>query len=413
MSRKAKMKQKTKILAAFAVTSALIFASCSNSDSAEDRTKNEALSPESSDGGFGPNLVVNPSNEDGKNGWGYEGSWYVGKGSGYGGDWQRPRSGESIASSSYTLGTRNQRVSLSSESDEYLDTSPEITVSTWFNGRCGGRFFMRAQLLDGSGVVIDTKNVGSENSLKNVHLSDWTDQSWVQHSLSFTGYPAGVRSVLYTDGGKDGCWWRGFYGGQMDDTEVRVKANVATTSVAPEIPAEVTTTTVAVDTPIEITAPPEIVVDPTATDYICTSECVKGIAVAAGLPDGVVSVSVDGGAPVVLTGENTVALTSGSSNLEFFVGGETGTPKSIKSGIKRSADAKQTDVPAESSDSTVAPAEESDTTVAGSDTTVAAETDSGTSDDSSGSSPILWIIIALIVIAVIAYLVRRSQASKA
>ena len=406
------MKQKTKILAAFAVTSALIFASCSNSDSAEDRTKNEALSPESSDGGFGPNLVVNPSNEDGRNGWAYSGSWYVGKGSGYGGDWQRPRSGESIASSSYTLGTRNQVISLSSESDEYLDTSPEITVSTWFNGRCGGRFFMRAQLLDGSGVVIDTKNVGSENSLQNVHLSDWTDQSWVQHSVSFTGYPAGVRSVLYTDGGKDGCWWRGFYGGQMDDTEVRVKANVATTSVAPEIPAEVTTTTVAVETPIEITSPPEIAVDPAATDYTCTSECVKGIAAAAGLPDGVVSVSVDGGAPVVLTGENAVALTSGSSKLTFSVAAN-GKTKEITSAVKRSAGAKQTDVPAASSDSTVAPAEESDTTVAGSDTTVAAETDSESSEDSSGSSPILWIIIALIVIAIIAYLVRRSQASKA
>ena len=406
------MKQKTKILAAFAVTSALIFASCSNSDSAEDRTKNEALSPESSDGGFGPNLVVNPSNEDGRNGWAYSGSWYVGKGSGYGGDWQRPRSGESIASSSYTLGTRNQVISLSSESDEYLDTSPEITVSTWFNGRCGGRFFMRAQLLDGSGVVIDTKNVGSENSLQNVHLSDWTDQSWVQHSVSFTGYPAGVRSVLYTDGGKDGCWWRGFYGGQMDDTEVRVKANVATTSVAPEIPAEVTTTTVAVETPIEITSPPEIAVDPAATDYTCTSECVKGIAAAAGLPDGVVSVSVDGGAPVVLTGENAVALTSGSSKLTFSVAAN-GKTKEITSAVKRSAGAKQTDVPAASSDSTVAPAEESDTTVAGSDTTVAAETDSESSEDSSGSSPILWIIIALTVIAIIAYLVRRSQASKA
>jgi hypothetical protein len=403
------MKQKTKILAAFAVASTLIFAACSNSEESDDRTKNEALSPESSDGGFGPNLVVNPSNEDGKNGWGYEGSWYVGKGSGYGGDWQRPRSGESIASSSYTLGTRNQRVSLSSESDEYLDTSPEITVSTWFNGRCGGRFFMRAQLLDGSGVVIDTKNVGSENSLKNVHLSDWTDQSWVQHSVSFTGYPAGVRSVLYTDGGKDGCWWAGFYGGQMDDTEVRVKANVATTSVAPETPAEVTTTTVAVDTPIEITAPPEIVVDPTATDYSCTSECVKGIAVAAGLPDGVVSVSVDGGAPVVLTGENAVALTSGSSKLEFSVAAN-GTTKSIASGVKRSAGAKQTDIPAATSDTTVAPAEESDTTIAAVTDT---ETETETSDDSSGSSPILWIIIALIVIAVIAYLVRRSQASKA
>ncbi len=403
------MKQKTKLLAAFAVTSALIFASCSNSDESGSRTKNEALTPESSDGGFGPNLVVNPSNENNRDGWAYSGSWYVGKGSGYGGDWQRPRSGTNIASTSFRLGTRNQVISLSSESDEYLDTSPEITVSTWFNGRCGGRFFMRAQLLDGSGVVIDTKNVGSENSLQNVHISDWTDQSWVQHSVSFTGYPAGVRSVLYTDGGRDGCWWAGFYGGQMDDTEVRVKANVATTSVAPEIPAEVTTTTVADSTPIEITSLPEIAVDPTATDYSCTSECVKGIAAAAGLPDGVVSVSVDGGAPVVLTGENAVALASGSSKLTFSVAAN-GTTKEITSGVKRSAGAKQTDLPTATSDTTVAPAEESDTTIAAVTET---ETETETSDDSSGSSPILWIIIALIVIAVIAFLVRRSQASKA
>ena len=407
------MKQKTKILAAFAVTSALIFASCSNSDESGSRTKNEALTPESSDGGFGPNLVVNPSNEEGTNGWSYTGDVYVGNGFGYeNGEWQRPRSGTAIAATSYWLGTRGQTVSLSSESDEYLDTSPEITVSTWFNGRCGGRFFMRAELLDADGNVLDSKSVGGEDNLQYVHVSDWEDQSWVQHAVSFTGYPAGARSVRYTDGGQDSCWWAGYYGGQMDDTEVRIKANVATTSVAPETPAEVTTTTVADSTPIPVVSPPEIVVDPAATDFSCSAECVSGLAVAAGLPDGVVSVSVDGGAPVVLTGKNSIALASGSSKLTFSVAAN-GTTKSISSGVKRSANAKQTELPAASSDSTVAPAEESDTTVAGSDTTVAAETDSGTSDDSSGSSPILWIIIALIVIAIIAYLVRRSQASKA
>jgi hypothetical protein len=364
----------------------------------EETTTTVAGEVSTSDAGFGPNLVVNPSNEEGTNGWSYTGDVYVGNGFGYeNGEWQRPRSGTAIAATSYWLGTRSQTVSLSSESDEYLDTSPEIAVSTWFNGRCGGRFFMRAELLDADGNVLDAKNVGSEGDLQYVHESDWEDQSWVQHAVSFTGYPAGARSVRYTDGGQDSCWWAGYYGGQMDDTEIRVKANSSTTSVEPATPVEVTTTTVADDKPLPVDAPTEVVVDDKATDFTCTEPCINGFAAAAGLPNGEVSVSVDGGAPIALTGANSVPLSADASSLVFTVASD-GKTKDITVAVKRTA--------VEASDTTVAPAEESDTTVA-------AETDSGTSDDSSGSSPILWIIIALIVIAVIAYLVRRSQASKA
>ena len=364
----------------------------------EETTTTVAGEVSTSDAGFGPNLVVNPSNEEGTNGWSYTGDVYVGNGFGYdNGEWQRPRSGTAIAATSYWLGTRSQTVSLSSESDEYLDTSPEIAVSTWFNGRCGGRFFMRAELLDADGNVLESKNVGSEGDLQYVHESDWEDQSWVQHSLSFTGYPAGARSVRYTDGGQDGCWWWGYYGADMDDTEVRVKANTSTTSTEPATPVEVTTTTVADDKPLPVDAPTEVVVDDKAKDFTCSESCVAGFAAAAGLPNGEVSVSVDGGTAVALTGTNAVPLTADAKSLVFTVasGGKT---KDITVAVKRTA--------VEASDTTVAPSE-------GSDTTVAAGTDSGTSDDSSGSSPILWIIIALIVIAVIAYLVRRSQASKA
>jgi hypothetical protein len=183
----------------------------------------------------------------------------------------------------------------------------------------------------------------------------------------------------------------------MDDTEIRVKANSSTTSVEPATPVEVTTTTVADDKPLPVDAPTEVVVDDKATDFTCTEPCINGFAAAAGLPNGEVSVSVDGGAPIALTGANSVPLSADASSLVFTVASD-GKTKDITVAVKRTA--------VEASDTTVAPAEESDTTVA-------AETDSGTSDDSSGSSPILWIIIALIVIAVIAYLVRRSQASKA
>jgi hypothetical protein len=420
------MKQKTKLLAAFAVASALIFASCSSSDSSEvDRNRNsEMILPgdESTDtvvdkvsasgNQFGPNLVVNPSNEDGRTGWSYSGNVYVGNGFGYdGGEWQRPHSGTAIVATSYRLGTRSQTVSLSSEKDSYLDTSPEISVSTWFNGRCGGRFFMRAELLGADGNVLDTKNVGSEGSLQYVHKSDWEDQSWVQQTLTFTGYPSGARSLRYTDGGQDGCWWAGYYGADMDDTEVRVKADLSVPTTEPATPEEVTTTTVADSTPLPVAPPAEVLVEEKAKDFTCRDACIAGMAAAAGLPNGEVSVSVNGGPAVPLTGANSVPLGTDASTLVFTVS-SNGKTKKITVPVKR-ASAK------ESSEMVAAPAA-SETTVAmpvttvaaGTETTVAMSTDAP-SDDSSGSSPILWVIIALIAVAIVAYLVRRKQASKA
>jgi hypothetical protein len=77
---------------------------------------------------------------------------------------------------------------------------------------------MRAELLDGSANVLATQNFGSESSLMaNIDLV------WNKRTLRFSGYPSGVRSVRYTDGGKDGCFWAGYYGAAMDDTSVKVR----------------------------------------------------------------------------------------------------------------------------------------------------------------------------------------------
>lgn len=161
---------------------------------------------------LGANLVVNPGAESGTDGWSYTGDWYVGPG------WKTPHSGTQSVSTSYSLATRTQTVSLSSETTTYLDTSPDIEVSTWFHGLCGTRFFMRAELLDGSANVLATQNFGSENALMaNIDLV------WNKRTLRFSGYPSGVRSVRYTDGGMDGCFWAGYYGAAMDDTSVKVR----------------------------------------------------------------------------------------------------------------------------------------------------------------------------------------------
>lgn len=161
---------------------------------------------------LGANLVVNPGAESGTDGWSYTGDWYVGP------EWNTARSGTESSATSYMLATRTQTVSLSSETTSYLDTSPDIEVSTWFNGRCGTQFFMRAELLDGSANVLATQNFGSENALMaNINLV------WNKRTLRFSGYPSGVRSVRYTDGGMDGCFWAGYYGASMDDTSVKVR----------------------------------------------------------------------------------------------------------------------------------------------------------------------------------------------
>jgi hypothetical protein len=84
---------------------------------------------------------------------------------------------------------------------------------------------MRAELLDGSANVLATQNFGSESSLMaNIDLV------WNKRTLRFSGYPSGVRSVRYTDGGKDGCFWAGYYGAAMDDTSVKVRQPSPATS---------------------------------------------------------------------------------------------------------------------------------------------------------------------------------------
>ena len=396
------MKQKTKILAAFAVASALIFASCSNSDSAmPDKVKNSAIA-QPGEGlkiavyTFDPGALDQTLDSDG---------W----GSGMESQINRNDSAFTLCEGADTE-TGNIEFDggaiYGCPQDDYVLVHYSGTITA--PGEAGQSrsvaFNMTAD--DGTSLAIDGQSV----------IESWT----VKPCSSATGettMEAGKQVAIdawyfeYRGEQCNGLYWS-IDGGEMTVvppsafTPGDVKA--PETSVAPE--EETTTSVEETTTPVEETtttiaeAPTEVVVDEKAQDFACSEACVAGYAAAAGLPNGEVSVSVDGGAPIALTGANSVPLSADASSLVFTVTSD-GKTKDITVPVKRAS--------TEASDTTVAPAEESDTTVAGSDTTVAAETDSGTSDDSSGSSPILWIIIALIVIAIIAYLVRRSQASKA
>jgi hypothetical protein len=383
------MKQKTKILAAFAVASALIFASCSNSDSAmPDKVKNSAIAQP----GEGLKIAVytfDPGALD-----------------------------QSVKNDGWGRGLENQ-INRSDSAFTLCEGADTETGNIEFNG---GLIYGCPQddyvLVHYSGTITAPGEAGQSRSVAfNMTADDGTSLSIDGQSVieSWTVKPCSSATGETTlEAGKSvaiDAWYFEYRGAQcnglywsIDGGEMTVvppsaftpgDVEAPETSVAPE---EETTTTVAGEVSTSpVDAPTEVVVDDKAKDFTCSESCVAGYAAAAGLPNGEVSVSVDGGAPIALTGANSVPLSADASSLVFTVASD-GKTKDITVAVKRTA--------VEASDTTVAPSEESDTTVA-------AGTDSGTSDDSSGSSSILWIIIALIVIAVIAYLVRRSQASKA
>jgi len=380
------MKQKTKILAAFAVTSALIFASCSNSDSAmPDKVKNSAIA-QPGEGLKVEVYKIDPTVIDGSKG----DEW------GRGLEDQIGRNGSGLTtcegSDTETANVEWNGGVIHGCQAEYVLVHYSGTITAPGEAGQSRSIVMTMAADDGNSLSIDGNSV----------IEDWRAKGCYNTTGEVTmeaGKPVAIDAwyFQFRGGSCAGLYW------QIDGSEIAVippsaftpgDVKAPETSVAPE---EETTTSVEETTTTIAEAPTEVVVDEKAQDFACSEACVAGYAAAAGLPNGEVSVSVDGGAPIALTGANSVPLSADASSLVFTVTSD-GKTKDITVPVKRAS--------TEASDTTVAPAEESDTTVA-------AETDSGTSDDSSGSSPILWIIIALIVIAVIAYLVRRSQASKA
>uniref|UniRef100_A0A7E4ZX63 FBA domain-containing protein n=1 Tax=Panagrellus redivivus TaxID=6233 RepID=A0A7E4ZX63_PANRE len=93
-------------------------------------------------------------------------------------------------------------------SDEIMDKyRPPITFTEYVAHRadCGARYFLRAFINDENGTMIEHKT-------DTVVFEQWQLQKWVKKTVTFSGYPAGVRRVHIESGGKDTQFWAGFYG---------------------------------------------------------------------------------------------------------------------------------------------------------------------------------------------------------
>lgn len=169
-----------------------------------------------------PNLLQNPGAEEinvtagwtinlnGGDGW-YNGNDYV----------FAPRSGTTAFATSYDWDVMHQTLDLTTlgYSAAELDMSPTIRVGVWMYTRVNSYYFISARLLDANGAEITTPYaMGTQASP--IFVPGGTN--WFLQSHIFSAYPAGVRKVEFTIGGKDAIFWAGHYGTQFDDAFVYV-----------------------------------------------------------------------------------------------------------------------------------------------------------------------------------------------
>ena len=168
----------------------------------------------------GLNLLVNPGNETGDlTGW----TVLTSGGDGIAALASGPHSGGYAAGTSYGFSDRGQVIDLLAAgfSADMLDAVPRVHVETWIREMCttGDSYELEITLLDAAGAVLETRVLsGTINS--GVAGCDYADDTWQLFAFDLSGYPVGMRSITYREGGDDAEFWAGHYGVFFDDAVV-------------------------------------------------------------------------------------------------------------------------------------------------------------------------------------------------
>jgi hypothetical protein len=123
---------------------------------------------------------------------------------------------------SYGWDRRTQTVDLFAQgfSASSLASLPPIHVSEQFRRTwCADHYSLKVELLDANQQVLTTFDTGDVQQASGACDYNGT---WDTVSKTFTGYPAGVRYVRFTDGGKDSEFWAGSFGVALDNAVVTV-----------------------------------------------------------------------------------------------------------------------------------------------------------------------------------------------
>jgi hypothetical protein len=102
-------------------------------------------------------------------------------------------------------------------SSDNLDAAPTISIADWVNAYIvDGFYFMDVQLEDANQDVIASWSNGSQDSPLTIGASD----GWTEATGSLQNYGAGLRYIVFQDGGHDSTGWAGNYGAEFDGSSV-------------------------------------------------------------------------------------------------------------------------------------------------------------------------------------------------
>lgn len=168
----------------------------------------------------GLNLLQNPGNESGDlTGW----TVLTTGGDGLAVLASAAHGGSFAAGTSYGFSDRGQSIDLlaAGYTMDMLDAVPRVHVETWVREMCttGDSYELEITLLDAAGGVLANRAVsGTLNT--GILGCDYGDDVWQLFAFDLVGYPAGLRSITYREGGDDSEFWAGHYGAFFDDAVV-------------------------------------------------------------------------------------------------------------------------------------------------------------------------------------------------
>lgn len=164
------------------------------------------------------NLLVNPSAETGNlEGWNVFqwGEARVAQESAHDGTWS--------VRTSYQAFMREQQIDLVAAGLDpaFLDGSPDIVVEEWVQEIFApDHYWIQVELRDEFNATLDTWSV--DDWTTGASRGSYDDDEYFAVGHTFSGYPPGVRSVLFRDGGQDGEFWAGTFGVVLDAARVEI-----------------------------------------------------------------------------------------------------------------------------------------------------------------------------------------------
>lgn len=95
---------------------------------------------------------------------------------------------------------------------------PDIRICEWYTSRfdCHCEYNIRVELLNENMKLIQVF------APKTIKISAGANKNWIPMTHAFQNYGPGVRYIRFCHGGKDGKFWKGWYGVRITESSVEI-----------------------------------------------------------------------------------------------------------------------------------------------------------------------------------------------